>query len=201
MATPSSSSASSVRSWRTAFLTLRDESISSSTSISQLLYDTIFSHSDSLIAAARYLPPPEVSSDLLFLLEVTTSASDSVQDIVLIFTDIIHLIHGISYQVALEFSSSSWNLLLQYFGDVIRILLGKLNTPGNYALIRPVLESLEFVRHVVCLQQRKFLPAEDIQLSKFLLSVIAGSQSAIFPSSNSIIRHGCTAEVVKSTQM
>lgn len=55
-------------------------------------------------------------------------------------------IHGISYQVALEFSSSSWNLLLQYFGDVIRILLGKLNTPGNYALIRPVLESLEFVR-------------------------------------------------------
>lgn len=198
MATPSSSSASSVRSWRTAFLTLRDESISSSTSISQLLYDTIFSHSDSLIAAARYLPPPEVSSDLLFLLEVTTSASDSVQDIVLIFTDIIHLIHGISYQVALEFSSSSWNLLLQYFGDVIRILLGKLNTPGNYALIRPVLESLEFVRHVVCLQQRKVLPAEDIQLSKFLLSVIAGSQSAIFPSSNSIIRHGCTAEVVKS---
>ncbi|CAK9310813.1 unnamed protein product [Citrullus colocynthis] len=198
METPSSSSASSVRSWRTAFLTLRDESISSSTSISQLLYDTIFSHSDSLIAAARYLPPPEVSSDLLFLLEVATSASDSVQDIVLIFTDIIHLIHGISYQVALEFSSSSWNLLLQYFGDVIRILLGKLNTPGNYALIRPILESLEFVRHVVCLQQRKFLPAEDIQLSKFLLSVIAGSQSAIFPSSNSIIRHGCTAEVVKS---
>lgn len=58
--------------------------------------------------------------------------------------------------------------------------------------------SIFFCRHVVCLQQRKFLPAEDIQLSKFLLSVIAGSQSAIFPSSNSIIRHGCTAEVVKS---
>ncbi|XP_038875588.1 HEAT repeat-containing protein 6 isoform X1 [Benincasa hispida] len=198
MATPSSSSASSVRSWRTAFLTLRDESISSSTSISQLLYDTIFSHSDSLIAAARYLPPPEVSSDLLFLLEVATSASDSVQDIVPVFADIIHLIHGISHQVALEFSSSSWNLLIRYFGDVIQILLGKLNIPGNYALIRPVLESLEIVRHVICLQQRKFLPAEDIQLSKFLLSVITGSQSAVFPSSNSIIRHGCTAEVVKS---
>lgn len=52
-----------------------------------------------------------------------------------------------------------------------------------------------FCRHVVSIQQRKFLPAEDIQLSKFLLSVIAGSQSAIFPSSNSIIGHGCTAEV------
>ncbi|XP_008437482.2 uncharacterized protein LOC103482890 isoform X1 [Cucumis melo] len=195
MATPSSSSSSSVRSWRTAFLTLRDESTSSSTSISQLLYNTIFPHSDSLIAAARYLPPPEVSSDLLFLLELATSAADSAQDIALTFADIIHLIHGISYQVSLEFSSSSWNPLLRYFGDVTQILLGKLNFPENYALIRPVLESLEIVRHVVSIQQRKFLPAEDIQLSKFLLSVIAGSQSAIFPSSNSIIRHGCTAEV------
>ncbi|KAA0042623.1 HEAT repeat-containing protein 6 isoform X1 [Cucumis melo var. makuwa] len=195
MATPSSSSSSSVRSWRTAFLTLRDESTSSSTSISQLLYNTIFPHSDSLIAAARYLPPPEVSSDLLFLLELATSAADSAQDIALTFADTIHLIHGISYQVSLEFSSSSWNPLLRYFGDVTQILLGKLNFPENYALIRPVLESLEIVRHVVSIQQRKFLPAEDIQLSKFLLSVIAGSQSAIFPSSNSIIGHGCTAEV------
>lgn len=57
---------------------------------------------------------------------------------------------------------------------------------------------LFFCRHVVSIQQRKFLPAEDIQLSKFLLSVIADSQSAILPLSNSIIRHGCTAEVVKS---
>ena len=55
-------------------------------------------------------------------------------------------IHGISYQVSLEFSSSSWNLLLRYFGDVTQILLGKLNFPENYALIRPVLESLEIVR-------------------------------------------------------
>ncbi|KAG6605627.1 HEAT repeat-containing protein 6, partial [Cucurbita argyrosperma subsp. sororia] len=198
MAAPSSSSAFSVRSWRTAFLTLRDESISSSTSISQLLYDTIFSHSDCLIAAAHYLPPPEVSSDLLFLLEVATPASDSVQDVALLFSDIIHLIHGISYQVVLEFSSSSWNLLLQYFGDATQCILGKLHIPGNYAQIRTVSESLEIVSYVVCSQQRKFLPAEDIQLSKFLLSVIAGSQSAIFPSSSSIIRHGYTAEIVKN---
>lgn len=57
---------------------------------------------------------------------------------------------------------------------------------------------LSFCSYVVCSQQRKFLPAEDIQLSKFLLSVIAGSQSAIFPSSSSIIRHGYTAEIVKN---
>lgn len=55
-------------------------------------------------------------------------------------------IHGISYEVALEFSSSSWVLLLQYFEDVIQFLLGKLNIPGNFAQIRPVLESLEIVR-------------------------------------------------------
>ncbi|XP_022159609.1 HEAT repeat-containing protein 6 isoform X2 [Momordica charantia] len=198
MATPSSSSASSVRSWRTAFLTLRDESMSSSTSISELLHNTILSHSDSLIAAAHYLPPPEVSSDLLFLLEVATPASKTAHDIAPVFADIIHLIHGISYEVALEFSSSSWVLLLQYFEDVIQFLLGKLNIPGNFAQIRPVLESLEIVRHVVCSHQRKFLPSEDIQVAKFLLSVISGSQSAIFPSSNPIIKHGYTTEIVKS---
>ena len=55
-------------------------------------------------------------------------------------------IHGISYQVVLEFSSSSWNLLLQYFGDAIQCILGKLHIPGNYAQIRTVSESLEIVR-------------------------------------------------------
>ena len=72
----SSSSTTAVRSWRTAFLTLRDETLtshspharggasssSSSSSIHQLLHQLIFSHSQSFISAAPQLPPHEVLS-------------------------------------------------------------------------------------------------------------------------------------------
>lgn len=71
----SSSSTTAVRSWRTAFLTLRDETLtshspharggassSSSSSIHQLLHRLIFSHSQSFISAAPQLPPHEVLS-------------------------------------------------------------------------------------------------------------------------------------------
>jgi len=53
-----------VRSWRTAFLTLRDETLTipPRNSNVQLLDNLIFSHSNALVSAAVELPSHEVSS-------------------------------------------------------------------------------------------------------------------------------------------
>ncbi|XWS50226.1 hypothetical protein CRYUN_Cryun12cG0070300 [Craigia yunnanensis] len=57
----SSSSVAAVRSWRTAFLTLRDETLTNPPSIPQLVQSLIFSHShSSFISAAPDLPAHEI---------------------------------------------------------------------------------------------------------------------------------------------
>ena len=52
-----------IRSWRTAFLTLRDEFLTNPprNSTSQMLHNLIFSHSHTLLSAAPELPSHEVS--------------------------------------------------------------------------------------------------------------------------------------------
>ncbi|KAG0446602.1 hypothetical protein HPP92_028753 [Vanilla planifolia] len=61
--------------WKKAFLTLRDETLSSlpPSSVLALLCCHILSHpSDALAAAAASLPPPEVTSDVLLLEELAS---------------------------------------------------------------------------------------------------------------------------------
>lgn len=62
LSSASSLSSSAVRSWRTAFLTLRDETLASPppSAVLNLLQHLLFSNSQSLIAAAPDLPPHEV---------------------------------------------------------------------------------------------------------------------------------------------
>ncbi|CAI0553525.1 unnamed protein product [Linum tenue] len=94
--TPSSSSSSAIRAWRTAFLTLRDETLTSrpkSKSITQLLNDLIFSHFRALMSAAPDLPPHEVTSDLLFLMELAASSPGG-QDVSPIYVYVSSLVHA-----------------------------------------------------------------------------------------------------------
>ncbi|CAI0383926.1 unnamed protein product [Linum tenue] len=94
--TPSSSSSSAIRAWRTAFLTLRDETLTSrpkSKSITQLLNDLIFSHFRTLMSAAPDLPPHEVTSDLLFLMELAASSPGG-QDVSPIYVYVSSLVHA-----------------------------------------------------------------------------------------------------------
>lgn len=117
----SSSSVAAVRSWRTAFLTLRDETLTSSPSIPQLVQSLIFCHShSSFISAVPDLPAHEVSfsdpnftsflvflfffmvnlfkfkfqvtSDILFLVQLAANASQFQQDLISIFTNTCHLV-------------------------------------------------------------------------------------------------------------
>ena len=95
----SSSSTTAVRSWRTAFLTLRDETLtshspharggasssSSSSSIHQLLHQLIFSHSQSFISAAPQLPPHEVLSLSVVVFQICSKITSMNLNIMMIW--------------------------------------------------------------------------------------------------------------------
>ncbi|XWS38094.1 hypothetical protein CRYUN_Cryun19dG0101100 [Craigia yunnanensis] len=163
-----------VRSWRTAFLTLRDETLTSPPSIPQLVQSLVFSQShSSFISAAPDLPAHEVTSDLLFLLQLVANASQFQQDLIPTFSNTCHLIHDVSRRASLHMNSSSWTLLLDSFGKMMDSFLAK--ATSNVALYKPVLECLETLRYIVSENQRKCSLSDDIQLVNFLIHVMGRS--------------------------
>ncbi|XP_030951658.1 HEAT repeat-containing protein 6 isoform X2 [Quercus lobata] len=186
----SSSSTTGVRSWRTAFLTLRDETLTShspharggasSSSIHQLLHHLIFSHSQSFISAAPQLPPHEVTSDLLFLLELVNAHAPP-DDITDTFTLTSHLIHDVCLRVSFDLNPSSWTLILDSFTKMLQYLIHT-----NAASVASIIECLHTIKRLTSLYHRKCSPSEDTQLVKFLLSVISRSHTELLCSSNSI---------------
>ncbi|KAH1107431.1 hypothetical protein J1N35_011199 [Gossypium stocksii] len=171
-----SSSLTAVRSWRTAFLTLRDETLTSLPSIPQLVQSLIFSHShSSLISAASDLPAHEVTSDLLFLIRLVANASQFQHDLVPTFSNTCRLIHDVSHRVSLDINTSSWALLLDSFTKIIDHFLAKATSSAS--LYKPTLECLETLRYLVSENQRKCSLPDDIQLVNVLLHIIARSHT------------------------
>ncbi|XP_028755982.1 uncharacterized protein LOC114715335, partial [Neltuma alba] len=102
-------SPSLVRSWRTAFLTLRDEILTppARASIAHMLHNLIFSHSHTLLSAVPELPSHEVLSDILFMLELVATTSASEEELTQVFTQTSRLIHDASRRVYLEINALS----------------------------------------------------------------------------------------------
>ncbi|KAK4433593.1 HEAT repeat-containing protein 6 [Sesamum alatum] len=169
-----------VRSWRTAFLTLRDETLASPSgaNVLHLLNQLIFCQSDSLIAAARDLPPHEVTSDLILLIELARNVSQSagIQDVNESFTRLSHLIHGISHCSSLEMNATSWALMLESFERIVQNFLGKAKTEGvlvgNVAVIKATKQCLESLRCLFGLHQAAASLSENQQLLNFVLQVV-----------------------------
>ncbi|KAF5199908.1 Heat repeat-containing protein 6-like [Thalictrum thalictroides] len=123
------SSSSLVRSWRTAFLTLRDETLSLTITtrirneelelIQGYLHKLIFSQSHLLLTAAPKLPLHEVTSDVILLIQLSISVSNlpsaSTADT---FIHTCHMIHDISYCVCFQFNSSSCPLILDFLQSI-----------------------------------------------------------------------------------
>ncbi|XP_064972481.1 uncharacterized protein LOC135616794 isoform X3 [Musa acuminata AAA Group] len=147
-------SSSGVRCWRTAFLTLRDETLASPPppALLALLRDLILSHpSDAMVAAATDLPPHEVTSDLVLLAELSSAASvcKDVDD-VLLWT--CHLIHAVSCKVFLGISSSSWTVILNILKRVVEHLLGNTDNSSvcmdNTSRMKALAEVLDILRYL-----------------------------------------------------
>ncbi|KAL8142683.1 hypothetical protein V2J09_015715 [Rumex salicifolius] len=171
----SAPSVSLVRLWRTAFLTLRDETLtprSSDTSFSiGLLDDLILSQSRSFVSAAPLLPSDEVSSDLLFLVDLC--AANCNESAAQVLAAICDLIRDVAFAVPLSLSSSAWTQMLDCFAKLSKFFLHKKSLSlGIGAVDKSALICLDISRHLISLAPRRSSPSENIQLLKFLLSVI-----------------------------
>ncbi|KAJ4839057.1 hypothetical protein Tsubulata_027630 [Turnera subulata] len=186
--TPSSTA---VRRWRTAFLTLRDETLTRSPkSIGELLCSLVFSHTHSLLSAASQLPPHEVTSDLLFLLELVANSSQQGHELAQMFSHTAQLLHDICQRqrVSIQLSPSSWTLVLNSFVTMLQFFLGKAGPApiftSNAANVRPAIECMETLRYLVSVYQQKSSLPDDIQLVRFLLRIIDCSRSHLVSSSS-----------------
>ncbi|CAN6914804.1 unnamed protein product [Brassica oleracea] len=167
--------AASAGKWRTAFLSLRDEiSTTPQPPVPRLLQDLIFSHSNSLLSAVSLLPPHELTSDCLFLLDLVSKADGPVWIPVSLHT--CQLIHDVCARVLVQQNSSSWPLFLHSFACVLEFLLRQpMPSPRSTAYssrIEPVIQCFDTLRRLAALYQRNSSHQENIHLVKFVLRII-----------------------------
>ncbi|XP_072966428.1 uncharacterized protein [Typha angustifolia] len=172
------SSSPGVRSWRTAFLTLRDETLAcpSPPTLLSLLRDLVLSHpSDALAAAAAHLPPHEVTSDVMLLAELAVAVSKC-PDVDDALVRICHLIYDVCCRVHLEINSSSWVILLNFLQEILECLPEKAcsnNLTSQTAVVNATTECLEILRFMVKAYRRSNSLSESVQLVRALLSVVS----------------------------
>ncbi|WCJ26681.1 ARM repeat superfamily protein [Euphorbia peplus] len=163
-----------VRRWRTAFLTLRDETLTSSpSSIPLLLRHLIFSHSTSLLSSAPDLPPNELTSDLFFLMELLSISSQHLPapDLYPTFSHLSSLINDIckSRRLSLQLNASSSSLLLRYSSTLLQFFLP--HAPADASTVKPALQCLQTLRRLFHTNHQNFSPSQNIEFVKFLLGI------------------------------
>ncbi|KHN19291.1 hypothetical protein glysoja_012211 [Glycine soja] len=169
-----------VRLWRTAFLTLRDETLTvpPRNSTAQLLDNLIFSHSDALLSAAAELPSHEVLSDILFIMELVAATSSDEEDFTRIYAQTSRLIHDICRCVSFELNFSSFSSVLNCFGKMLNLLLRKVATSDDISgicsttTIIPAIEFLQAVRKTMDVLALKTPVVEDSVMSRFYESFL-----------------------------
>ncbi|TKW08942.1 hypothetical protein SEVIR_6G058000v4 [Setaria viridis] len=117
-----STSGGGARPWRTALLTLRDESLASPspTALLALLRGVLLSPtSPSLAASAAALSPHEVGSDVAFLAE-TAAAAASCPGADDALRGVGHLIHDIMCKTNMEIDSSGWLAILKFLDALVK---------------------------------------------------------------------------------
>ncbi|KAL1823511.1 hypothetical protein ACET3Z_010289 [Daucus carota] len=183
----------SVRSWRTAFLTLRDESLTSPPTIS-LLRHIIFSHSDALIASLPHLSPQEVSSDIVFLIQairIVSASQEKDDELVDIFCHLSHLIYNVTLHVSFDTSLSSWDVVIGSYEKLVDVILKNLVTKngilGNPHVVQIIEQCIKTLRSFSALYQRTTWLAENPILLNFLLNIVACFQPELINASYSSV--------------
>ncbi|XP_047072572.1 uncharacterized protein LOC124681793 [Lolium rigidum] len=116
------SGAGGPRPWRTALLTLRDESVASpspSALLALLRRLLLYPASPSLVASAAVLSPHEVGSDVVFLAEkaATVPPCAGADDVL---PGVCHLIHDVMCKTNTEIDSSGWLALLKFLHELVK---------------------------------------------------------------------------------
>ncbi|KAL1220751.1 hypothetical protein V5N11_035550 [Cardamine amara subsp. amara] len=166
---------SSAGRWRTAFLSLRDEILTiPPPPLPLLLQDLLFSHSHYIISAVSLLPPHELTSDCLFLLDLVSKADGP--DWIAVSRHTCQLIHDVCARVLVQLNSCSWPLFLHSFACVLEFLLCQpMASPYStayFSRFEPVIQCFDTLRRLAALYHRNSSNSENIHLVKFLLRII-----------------------------
>ncbi|KAL8109553.1 uncharacterized protein LOC141672065 isoform X2 [Apium graveolens] len=180
-------------SWRTAFLTLRDETVTSPPTIF-LVNRIIFSNSDALIASLPNLSPLQVSSDIVFLIEmigIVSGSEDKDDQLVDIFRHLSHLIYNVSLHVSFDMILSSWDAVIDSYeklvNDILTIFVTKNGILGNAHAVQILEQCLKTLRSFSTLYQRTTSLAESPVLLNFLLNIVARFQPDLISASHSCV--------------
>ncbi|CAH9068676.1 unnamed protein product [Cuscuta europaea] len=179
----------SVRSWRTAFLTLRDETLTSPppSNVVHLLQNLILSQSNDLIKVSADLAPHEVTSDLLFLMDLAQSISISdACNIVDTYMQLSHLVYTVSNFVHLKISHSCSPLVLDFLSSTVEILFNKTKTDKAFisdaAIVTSTKQCLEIAKRLFNVSERATMLLENKQLLDFTLNVVVHFQPQLHDS-------------------
>uniref|UniRef100_A0A1D1Y3V8 HEAT repeat-containing protein 6 n=1 Tax=Anthurium amnicola TaxID=1678845 RepID=A0A1D1Y3V8_9ARAE len=194
MAASSSSSSASgvVRSWRTAFLTLRDEALTAPppAALSCILRAVVLSHPPGALAsAASEMPPHEVVSDVVFLAELGSAVSvcEGAEDMLL---QVFDLIHNVSFKVRMELNSSSWTVMLNFLQKIVDWFPGKTESKRDFssslAGVKCMMEIIDILRNIVKGCGKNCSSIESNTLVKLLLRIVLCSYADLFSHSNYI---------------
>lgn len=212
------SSSPITRSWRTAFLSLRDETQSLASlrqshtqTILHLLNRLIFSQSDNLIHAVSLLPSDEVASDIMILMELARNISDDAaadfDDITQSFIQLSNFIHGTISRVSFKVHAASWVLSLDCFRGVVKTFLAKAKMNAafmeNASVIGAIKQCLQSSRLLFGVCQRTSLSSGNKEMLEFLHIVVACFQMESLYSSYSsgnrkVSKNLCVWEVVNT---
>lgn len=182
----SSSSSGGGRPWRTAFLTLRDETLTipAASTLHSLLHNLIYSQSHPLISAAPHLPSHEVTSDVIFLLELVNKSVTTTTDDTLLHA--CHLIHDIALHIRLQINSSSWAIILDFLDQSVKCLFAKTKLVLPTAdTSKAITEISQLLRNLAKEYGRKCLLSDNTMLLRLILKIVAFSSAELFPSSYS----------------
>ncbi|XP_042465109.1 HEAT repeat-containing protein 6-like isoform X2 [Zingiber officinale] len=174
------SSSSAIRSWRTAFLTLRDETLASPPPqvLLALLQDLMLSHSfDVLVSAAPDLPPHEVNSDLVLLAELASDSSvrrDS-YDVLLWTCHLLMQIHEVSCKLFLDISNSSWTIILRILQKVLEHSFGDSDNKSSESSnkTRVMAEVLDILRLSMKAYRRHNSHLEIMESARLLVCTVS----------------------------
>lgn len=148
------------------------------------------------------MPSPEVTSDLMFLMELARNAADSagVDDMTHTFAQLSHLIYNVNRHVSLDINSSCWALMLESFGRMLDTIFAKASRKrvleGN-VVPKAIGQCLETMRCLISVCKRKCLLSEYAELLNFLISIVAYSHGELFCSSSSSVGQRYVAEFGK----
>ncbi|XP_031094137.1 HEAT repeat-containing protein 6 [Ipomoea triloba] len=200
------SSSPSVRSWRTAFLTLRDETLISPppTNVVQLLQNLIFSQSSTLIEVSTDLPPHEVTSDLMLLMELAQSISSSdAYNVVETCMQLSHLVYSVINCISIKLNHGSWPLVIDFLSSVVETFFQKAKTNrafiSNVAIVTSTKQCLEIAKRLLDVNEQATTLSETKQLLDFLLIIVVWFQpqlkNSIYSSDKILSTNACLWEV------